>query len=208
MPTATFYNLNKEKKNKVIEAGLKEFTDHSFYNASVSNIIVDANISRGSFYQYFENLDDFYYFLIDRFIESFEDMKKIGALEDWEGDLRSYIEEYGKEFITYLMYSNQTDFMRRVYHDMNRQVEHRHLKRFRDELKDNIQDIDFYNSYNENKDENQKRMQEFVNLVSQLLSSSIIYGFEENLRIQEMIEVFKNKIAWLFKGIENETQIH
>lgn len=207
MPTETFYNLNKEKKDKIIEAGLKEFTENSFYNASVSNIIDDASISRGSFYQYFENIDDFYYFLIDRFIESFEDVKQIGPLEDWGGNLRNYIEEYGKEFITYLMYSNQTDFMRRVYHDMNRKVEHRHLKRFRDELRNNIQYIDLVDSHDD-KEENQNRMQEFVNLVSQLLSSSIMYGFEENLSVGEIIEVFGNKISWLFKGIENQTQLY
>ncbi len=207
MPTETFYNLNKEKKQKIIEAGLKEFAEHSFYNASVSKIIDDASISRGSFYQYFENIDDFYYFLIDRFIETFESVKQIGLLEDWDGNLRTYIEEYGKEFITYLMYSNQTDFMRRVYYDMNRKVEHRHLKRFRDELRENIHNTDFEDT-RDDKEEKQNRLEEFVNLVSQLLSSSVIYGFEENLSTEEIIEVYENKIAWLFKGIENETQLH
>ena len=53
MPKSTFYNLSKEKREKIEAAIKNEFGRNSFSKASISNIIQEANIPRGSFYQYF-----------------------------------------------------------------------------------------------------------------------------------------------------------
>jgi len=65
MPRETFYNLEKGKKDKIIGAAIKEFTEFELHKARVSNIIKEAKIPRGSFYQYFEDIDDLYYYVID-----------------------------------------------------------------------------------------------------------------------------------------------
>ncbi len=65
MPKDTFFNLSKEKKNKIVKAAKIEFTEYPLRKARVSNIIKTASIPRGSFYQYFEDLDDLYYYVID-----------------------------------------------------------------------------------------------------------------------------------------------
>ena len=53
MPKQTFFNLKEDKKEKIEKALIKEFSRNSFEKASISNIILEANIPRGSFYQYF-----------------------------------------------------------------------------------------------------------------------------------------------------------
>ena len=40
----------------------KEFSRLPLKDASIANIIKDAEIPRGSFYQYFENKEDLYYY--------------------------------------------------------------------------------------------------------------------------------------------------
>jgi len=65
MPKDTFFNLSLEKKNKIIKAAKIEFTENPLRKSRVSNIIKTAKIPRGSFYQYFEDLDDLYYYVID-----------------------------------------------------------------------------------------------------------------------------------------------
>jgi len=65
MPKDTFFNLSDEKKNKIIAAAKVEFTENPLRKSRVSNIIKTAKIPRGSFYQYFEDLDDLYYYVID-----------------------------------------------------------------------------------------------------------------------------------------------
>ncbi|OQX93820.1 MAG: hypothetical protein B6I17_01120 [Tenericutes bacterium 4572_104] len=65
MPYKTFFNLSKEKKDRIIEAAIDEFAKNSYENAKLSNIIRQAKIPRGSIYQYFENKDDLYLYIIE-----------------------------------------------------------------------------------------------------------------------------------------------
>lgn len=58
MPKETFLNLSKEKQNKILNAAKKEFERASLEQASIKNIVEEAGIARGSFYQYFESKED------------------------------------------------------------------------------------------------------------------------------------------------------
>jgi len=60
MPKQTFYNLEKDKKDRLLEACFEEFSQYTFTESSINRIIKSAEISRGSFYQYFENKEDCY----------------------------------------------------------------------------------------------------------------------------------------------------
>lgn len=64
MPTETFLNLDQSKQEKIIKAGIEEFSSNSFADSNISNIIKRADIPRGSFYQYFADLKDFYKYII------------------------------------------------------------------------------------------------------------------------------------------------
>ena len=58
MPKETFVKLPEEKKDKIIKAAKKEFARVPFEQTSIKNIVEDADIARGSFYQYFESKAD------------------------------------------------------------------------------------------------------------------------------------------------------
>jgi AcrR family transcriptional regulator len=58
MPKDTFLNLSEDKKNKIINAAKKEFSRVPIEEASIKNIVEEAGIARGSFYQYFESKED------------------------------------------------------------------------------------------------------------------------------------------------------
>ena len=49
MPTQTFFNLPKKKQELLLKSARNEFTNTSFENASINQIIKEAGISRGSF---------------------------------------------------------------------------------------------------------------------------------------------------------------
>ena len=65
MPTQTYFNLSKSKRDRVRTAALKEFADYPYHKASVTRIINRADIASGSFYQYFEDKKDLYQYIID-----------------------------------------------------------------------------------------------------------------------------------------------
>ncbi len=69
MPTERFYRLSDEKKMAIRDAAIQEFTRVPFEKASINQIIQNAEISRGSFYTYFEGKRDVLSFI-------FQDMEE------------------------------------------------------------------------------------------------------------------------------------
>ena len=51
----TFYNLPPEKREKIIDVTRKEFRKGSKKKITINSVIKNAGISRGSFYQYFDD---------------------------------------------------------------------------------------------------------------------------------------------------------
>ena len=66
MPKQTFFNLPENKKRKILEAAKNEFSRVSVTEASINNIVTEANIARGSFYQYFESKEDLFLFMLNK----------------------------------------------------------------------------------------------------------------------------------------------
>ncbi len=65
MPTHTFANLPSTKRQRIIDLALAEFAEHPYTSASLSRIVAQAGIAKGSIYQYFENKQDLYLFILD-----------------------------------------------------------------------------------------------------------------------------------------------
>lgn len=64
MPKQTFLNLPEEKRNTIISAAIDEFAEYGLENASTNRIVANSGISKGSFYQYFEDKQDVFTYLL------------------------------------------------------------------------------------------------------------------------------------------------
>ncbi len=64
MPKQTFFNLPADKRDNLIQIAIEEFATNDYQAASISHIVAQAGIAKGSFYQYFENKDDLYSYLL------------------------------------------------------------------------------------------------------------------------------------------------
>ena len=65
MPKQTFLNLSEEKRQAFIEIALDEFANNDYNTASISKIVEKAGIAKGSVYQYFEDKQDLFMYLLD-----------------------------------------------------------------------------------------------------------------------------------------------
>ena len=65
MPRELFNSLSQEKKNRIFAAAKIEFIRHPYDEVSINRVIRTARISRGSFYLYFENKQDLYFFVLN-----------------------------------------------------------------------------------------------------------------------------------------------
>ena len=77
MPKQTFYKLPQEKQERILAAAKKEFTQVRYNDASINQIVREAGIPRGSFYQYFDDKDDLFDYIVAR-----EDAKNLKPAPD------------------------------------------------------------------------------------------------------------------------------
>lgn len=86
MPTSTFLNLPPQKHEKIIAAIKDEFARVPFDEVSINKITHNAGISRGSFYQYFEDKFDMLNYVLSDYKEHlFKNVNK--SLNDNNGDI-------------------------------------------------------------------------------------------------------------------------
>ena len=67
MAKPTYYNIEKDKQERLVDACMEEFSSYTFSDASINRIIKRAEISRGSFYQYFEDKEDCYLEMLEKY---------------------------------------------------------------------------------------------------------------------------------------------
>ena len=95
MPTQRFLKLKEEKKQAILEAAVHEFSRVPYSSASINQIIKEADISRGSFYTYFEDKDDLMRYMLRGFRDNCQ-----------ERIFRTLKEQGGNPFGTALMLSD------------------------------------------------------------------------------------------------------
>jgi TetR/AcrR family transcriptional regulator len=66
---AKFLNLEKEKRDRIINAVIKEFAQKGYENASTNEMVKEAGISKGLLFHYFKNKKQLYLFLKDHLME-------------------------------------------------------------------------------------------------------------------------------------------
>jgi len=83
MPSATFYNLPAEKRERLLRAAREEFSRVPYESASVNRIIRSAGIPRGSFYMYFTDKEELFGHLMDSYGALLE--RRMGELLEQRG---------------------------------------------------------------------------------------------------------------------------
>jgi AcrR family transcriptional regulator len=64
MPTSTFFALPAERRERLVREAIREFSERSYNEASLSQIAQRSRIAKGSFYQYFSDKLDLYRWLV------------------------------------------------------------------------------------------------------------------------------------------------
>lgn len=65
MPLITFLNLEPSRQNEILDVAFEEFALYPYEMASLSRIVKNLGVAKGSFYRYFENKLDLYKYLIE-----------------------------------------------------------------------------------------------------------------------------------------------
>ena len=184
MAKKTFENLEKEKKEKIYERLKEFFEEEDLKNINVSGIVKKLNIARGSFYQYFEDLEDSYFTVLK---------KETGEIHHKFFNLyKENKEDMGKTFKAY------RDFLATELYDKNLKNLYRpkffifensfmlHGKNF---LREHLSD-DFYH-----------KMTYIMAVFHELIKESIRSDYDK----EKFLEVCNLYINYLLGGINNES---
>ncbi|SFA94251.1 transcriptional regulator, TetR family [Lentibacillus halodurans] len=198
MPKQTFYNLPEEKKQTLIAAVEKEFSRVPLYKASISNIVKGAGIPRGSFYQYFDDKEDAFFFLLNDLSSRRKD-HFVHLLKTHDGDL---IEAITVFFQTAITEGENFNFMKNTFLNMTYKIEDSFLRVFSD--KKNSEEFKEISPFIDKRKLNLSDEKEFFH-VMQILMSVVVRNFVEkfarNLSDEEVMYNFKVEMNLLKTGL-------
>lgn len=118
MPTERFYRLPMEKQNAIRGAAMKEFARVPIDKVSINKIIQEADISRGSFYTYFEDKWDILEYLFE---EGRRQMKRfcVEELERYNGDIWMMLEAFMGEMLKFCAQRDSFGLLKGVIQHMS-----------------------------------------------------------------------------------------
>lgn len=204
MPRPTFFNLQEEKQQTLLQAAKKEFTRVSLAEASIANIVKEADIPRGSFYQYFENKQDLYFYLLNEHLKEKRE-ELITNLRKHSGDIFASIRDLLQSLLTEMEEEGTYQFYRNVFLNMDYRTEKTFMNLMNYNTLDKKYDLikRLINRKSLNID-NEEELLQVVQIVSLIMTDNLIQKFGKEMTNEEVIHNYKTQIRLLKKGFVKE----
>lgn len=204
MVKQTFLNLPEEKRTAFINAARKEFARVPLNEASVANIIKEAAVSRGSFYQYFEDKESLYFYLLTELTKE-KRLAFISYLTQHNGDIFKAIKEAFLVGLAEIGMRDKKCFYRNVFLNLTYKTE----KAFLNALNEN----DFGRQYEViesliNKEilnlEDDAEAYHIVQIVLTVMMQNIVTKFAQDLPDDVVINNFDTQMSLLKRGFSKK----
>ena len=204
MPKQTFFNLSVGKQETLINAAMKEFSRVQLFEASISNIVRSAGIPRGSFYQYFDDKEDAFYFLLDNHCK---EMQKnfILSLKKVDGDIfETFIEMFQSMMKNFQNQENRS-FFKNIFLNMNHKTENTLTHNVNEKMcNDQFSEIiGLINTTNLNVTKEQEIFH-ILKIIMAVTFQNLIQNFAMELPFEESIRNYTLEINMLKKGLYRE----
>ena len=202
MPKETFLKLSKEKQQKVINAAKKEFARVPIENVSIKNIVEEADIARGSFYQYFESKEDLLIYILKENSEKLNQKLK-DKVKETNGDIfRLYIFLYDSMIEEFTNNPDQ-ELFKQIFINLKSSDENV----FDLVRKTKPQDIiEYYEQIDKNnlKIENHEDLVVICDMLNVITRRALIKNFKN--KSKECRKMFLKEIEYLKYGIEKKEE--
>ncbi|MET1014754.1 MAG: TetR family transcriptional regulator [Paenisporosarcina sp.] len=207
MPKQTFFNLPNEKKESLIQAAMKEFSRVPLSEASISNIIKEAAIPRGSFYQYFEDKEDLFYFLLEEYSKQLR-ARFLTILKKQDGDIiASYIESFEMMLVN-LQNKEFRYFFRNAFLNMNYRVENTLSKSVTDETLSSrfTELVELVNTDHLNILDKSELFRVFK-ILKAMTIQNLIQVFAQDLPIEESVKNYTMELNMIKRGLYKQDEL-
>lgn len=193
MAKETFHNLSSEKREKILDVLKTVFREKPFHEVTVKEIVEESGIARGSFYQYFDDLQEAYFVILNSELGDIHSLF-IDVFREQRGDIRAALIEYGKKLRkllfepkTYNIYKNYF-----IYWNENLDREWESWKSYKENHdKDSMSDI-----------MNIHLDVEKINYIKGIIHNLIRRNYVENWSQTEFSHKYNSYVDWILGGIE------
>lgn len=201
MPKATFFNLPEKKRESLIKAMESEFSRVPIYEASIANIVKTAEISRGSFYQYFEGKEDAYYYILQEQANRRNRQVKY-QLEVHRGDIFEAITAFYYDLLLELPDDKEYNFFRNALLNVTHQIETIFNELIEYNLKkDGMEEITKLINRDMLNIESESELSHIIHIISAVAFRNFVEKFTKELTDQEAIQRFEAEMNLLKKGL-------
>lgn len=200
MPTSTFFNLPEDKKNKILKAANKEFERVPIEQVSIKNIVESAEIARGSFYQYFEDKEDLFQYIMSAKMRNMQN-KLIEMIEHENGNIINIFINMYEYLIKIVKIKKNNKFFKQIFENVKTSDNLMFIKK--EEINKNLEQT-LYNLYDRNKDILNIKNEEEFKLVIEMLFAITRRRIVVSLKYKDLEkarETYLKEIEFLKKGI-------
>ncbi|MDG0873218.1 TetR family transcriptional regulator [Paenibacillus thiaminolyticus] len=199
MPKQTFFNLSEDKRRKLMSAMKEEFSRVPLHEASVANIVQTAGIPRGSFYQYFEDKDEAFYFLLEQHTKDNQE-KFIASLQKFDGDIFDTFIEMFREMLEFQNKENR-NFFRNAFLNMNYKMETTFTQRF-NEINAGEHFLEISQLINTDKLNitNEQDLFHMMKIMMAITIQNLIHNFAEELPFENAMDIYTLEMNLLKRG--------
>lgn len=196
MAKQTYLNLPIEKRNTILNSLKKEFSRAALKDALVSNIVKDAKIPRGSFYQYFENIEDAYYYVIDEYSRDIK-MYLLEEIKSNNGDIIVSYQHLYIYILDMIEKEENKDYFEKIFLNMNYETQSMFTPNFNDGLNQIINKVDISKLNIASK----FGLGYIIDIIESTMMNNIIKSYKRNLSRDKNVEVFEKELVLICTGI-------
>jgi AcrR family transcriptional regulator len=200
MVKQTFLNLSIEKQERILGAARREFSRAPLNEASVANIIKDAGIPRGSFYQYFNDLEDIFYYILENHSQDIK-QRLTTNLVHYKGDIIKAFADLYRYILDKVSEDDNKFYFKNIFLNMDYKLEKMFLPNLEDNLNEIIQLVDI-TSLNIS---SRLQLIYVLEIIEAVMMRNLIQVFQRSLSKEKDIEIFIKELLLLKNGIYNKS---
>lgn len=193
MAKDTFHNLSSEKKEKILDVLKTVFRDKPFHEVTVKEIVEESGIARGSFYQYFDDLKEAYFEVLNSELGDIHSLF-VDIFKEQNGNIRAALVEYG-ESLSHILFETESYNIYKnyfIYWNENLEREWEVWKSCEEKSdKGSMNDIMNINFDSEK-----------INYIKGIIHNLIRHNYMENWSAKVFSDKFNKYVEWILGGIE------
>lgn len=112
VPTNTFYKLEEDKRQRILDAAAEEFAQHGFLQASMNRIVQKLGIAKGSIFQYFGTKEGLFRFVFDHAVNQVKKSLRQVREETSEAD---FFERIRRSLLTGIQFIDRHPHIYQLY---------------------------------------------------------------------------------------------